>query len=214
MIIMRHGQGQHNVDQVYNSNPQHPNYKPSPLTKMGKEQVQESARKLLADGFTPLNIETIIVSPLQRAQETAEALVEAGLIRRDLIQTDARLGEILMGDREGMPYQDFRDQPWDHTHALDYEGETESQVNDRVTELCSQLIKNHQTGHVLLITHGTPAMEISQTYSNIRVPLTTGGTCVFPLDRIHQAHKGALSTPMEYQVVYTHKDRVEGDFAS
>ena len=92
MIIMRHGQGQHNVDQVYNSNPQHPNYKPSPLTKMGKEQVQESARKLLADGFTPLNIETIIVSPLQRAQETAEALVEAGLIRRDLIQTDARLG--------------------------------------------------------------------------------------------------------------------------
>ena len=150
------------------------------MGRLQGQQVSESADMLMQEGFNSQNIGAVLYSPLLRTKETAQVLVAKGLIQESVLQEESRLIEVQMGSREGMPYQNFRQRSFDHSDAQAWDGETDEDVRGRIIGLCREIGERFQHGHIMLITHGSPAMELSKTYSPMRVPLSTGGTCIIP----------------------------------
>lgn len=88
LVLVRHGVSEHNrayqilkkdgtisYNYKYNSNPSHPNYKPSNLLEEGKEKLAETAKKLYDSGIHAINT-TAYVSPMPRTQQSAEILIQ------------------------------------------------------------------------------------------------------------------------------------------
>lgn len=173
LLIIRHGEGTHNIHKVYNSNPSHPQYKPAFLTEKGRAQVRATAAKLIAQGFNDEDIAAVIVSPLPRAKQTAEILQDSGLFNKHKISIDFKLIEVQAGDREGKPHSDFPGDPWNVSQAESYFGENDRQVRERIQNLIADLMQTHKEGHILLVTHGTPALEIIKLFKNEKVRLNT-----------------------------------------
>lgn len=180
IIIMRHGEGTHNIELFHSSNPDHPNYRPAYLTEKGKEQVQETAEQLRSLGFSKDTISVAFVSPLPRTQQTAQILVEQGVLAADAIVFDKRLIEVQMGDREGRYCSEFPESHWDHSSALLYHGETIEQVLERMKDIFNEVKSMHSdTKHILLITHGTPALKLLEWYAQESRILPTAGFYIF-----------------------------------
>lgn len=158
LIVLRHGQALHNIQERYNSNPDNPGYFLSPLTEKGKDQVRATGNLLLAQGFSKDTIGHVYVSPLPRTIETATVLQEMGVIKDFVI--DKRLIEVDMGDREGHYYREYTGDLWDHSQAHAYHGETDLEVRKRVEELLQEIEAQCPDQTVLFVTHGTPALEL------------------------------------------------------
>ena len=101
VVVMRHGQSEHNVLGVYNSNPEAPKYTFSNLTKTGIKQVKTTAKRLLHEGVNKSNVDLLIVSPFPRTLQTAQILVDVGLVNKDNIIVEEGLSEIKILGREG-----------------------------------------------------------------------------------------------------------------
>ncbi len=105
--------------------------------------------------------DAIYSSPLQRCQQPARQL--ASRLRLPL-QTDARLRELCFGDWDGQPCQQVWQQ--DQAKVLAFwsdpdshpppNGETLLSLQQRLTELLQQLLREHQGGDqkLLCISHG------------------------------------------------------------
>lgn len=158
LILMRHGQAEHNVQDIYNADASHPNYKPSHLTQEGQQQALQTAQDLMRKGFNPTNIQIVYVSPLSRTQETAQILVKAGLISQDAIVVDARLTEVQVGDLEGKPII----RPWTSAEAAKYQTESDEHINSRLRAFYQDLLSSCEHGTVLVITHGIPAQRLME----------------------------------------------------
>src|ERR1700730_14528243 len=78
LIVIRHGEAGNNIEKVYNSNPENPNYKIFNLTEAGIQTTQKTTKDLLAQGFSNDNIAAVFVSPLPRTIQTADILVQQG----------------------------------------------------------------------------------------------------------------------------------------
>lgn len=162
LIIIRHGQGTHNVEGFYSSDPNHPNYRPAYLTEKGMHQARRTAFRLSAQGISKENIQEVYVSPLPRTIQTANYLVEEGIISPDQIKIEPRLIEVQMGEREGKHYYEFPEDPWDHSKAHEYGGETNQDVRNRVISLYNEVISNHPKKNIIFVTHGSPALELTK----------------------------------------------------
>ncbi len=162
IIVLRHGEGTHNIERVFNSNPDHPNYKPANLTEKGVRQTMKLAENLFRKGYTSSNITRIYVSPLPRTKQTAHLLVAAGLIAEKNMIIEPRLIEIQMGEREGLYYSEFPDEdPWDHSNAKErYNGEEFEEVDARVLSVYREALNENVSGHTLFVTHRTPAKQL------------------------------------------------------
>lgn len=161
LILMRHGEAEHNIQDVYNSNPKAPNYVPSHLTTEGKSQILETAQELLSQGFNQDTIGQVYVSPLPRAQETARILVEANVILEEAMIIDDRLTEIQVGELEGLPII----RPWNEALALQYHTETSDQLFERMHAFANDRLPSKTGKHTLVITHALPAhvlMKLTQ----------------------------------------------------
>jgi len=157
LIVLRHGQSDHNVQERYNSNPQHPAYFISHLTERGKMQIHQIGEQLLAQGLDCATIKKAYVSPLPRAIETAQLLADMGVIPEHF-SIDARLIEVNMGDREGKKYSEFPEDPWDHTKGHLYHGETDDDVAQRTRALLHEVRAQYPQDIIMFITHGTPVL--------------------------------------------------------
>ncbi len=178
VIVMRHGQADHNIVQRHSSNPKHPCYFESHLTAKGREQVAKSAAGILDLGYSADTITAVYVSPLPRARETAQELLELGLISAGSIRYEEALIEIQMGDLEGQSTRDSRyDNSWKHVDGHLYSGETWEDVNARIQVFLERV--EDDEGCILLITHGTPSMEIIRLLTGDEVKLPTAGFGVF-----------------------------------
>ncbi len=82
--MTRHGEAESNVKKIISTLPEHKNH----LTKKGRTQVEELAKKLKKEGIT-----RIITSPLMRTRETADLIAKALEIPTDDILVDTRLQE-------------------------------------------------------------------------------------------------------------------------
>lgn len=161
IIIMRHGEAGSNVEGRYNSAPGHPANKVRPLTSLGRKQARQSADELLAKGVVGENICQVLVSPLPRAQETANIVVGKLQIASFRKKTVEGLIENQAGDREERVITDFNDpDPWFAEGPESYGGETYAQVEQRVRNVLEGVINDTgcdlNSQYVLLFSHGVP----------------------------------------------------------
>ncbi|MSU45513.1 MAG: isoleucine--tRNA ligase [Candidatus Zambryskibacteria bacterium] len=146
-LIMRHGEGEHNVQNVLSSRKDDPYH----LTEKGKKEVSESAEFLRSKGITK-----IICSPFARTRETVEIIRSILGISPDKVSFDDRLTEHAMGVLNGKSVGDY--------HALInsdsdvYEkrpegGENLLDIKKRTGEFLYETDKNNKNETILLITH-------------------------------------------------------------
>lgn len=173
-IVVRHGQADHNVQDQYNSNPFHPQYRPSHLTAIGIKQAQQAAKTLLAQHWSPKKITQVLVSPLPRARETANILAKIGVIYHHQIRIEPLLTESQAGDREGQKHKSNEDR-WDHSLAHEYHGETDNDMQTRIKKFVEKANQDYPTGTLMVVTHGSPAQALILEHTGEKVRLPTAG---------------------------------------
>jgi len=180
LIVIRHGEAGNNVEKVYNSNPENPNYKPFNLTDSGIRAITKTAKDLLAKGFSNNNIAAVFVSPLPRTRQTADILVKQGLVSKDKIIIDKRLTELNAGDLEGKPT--FPE--WKSSFAKDYHAESEQQVKNRVKEFYDSILRQYPTGNIIVVTHALASQDLIELVTHQVVKLNPGDAKEIPLRQL------------------------------
>lgn len=177
LIIIRHGEAGNNIEKVYNSNPKHPNYKAFNLTEAGIKTTQQTAKDLLDQGFNNANIAAVFVSPLPRTIQTADILVQQGLVSKDKLILDKRIIELNAGDLEGKPT--FAE--WQPSFANEYHAESEEQVKNRVKEFYNSILQKYPQGNIVVVTHGLASHDLIELVTHKDVKLKPGEAKVIPL---------------------------------
>ncbi len=178
LIVIRHGTATHDIENRYNCNPNHPGYFPSNLTTVGKEEVTDTTYKLLALGFNNSNIEALYVSPLPRTRQTAEILVEMGLVGEQKVKIDPDLTEIQVGDLEGKPCLP----KWEESFVEKYHTETDQHMKERIATFYKK-IKGAQ-GNVIVVTHGLIADTLLHSITGKSYKLNRAQAVIVPLHQI------------------------------
>lgn len=180
IVVVRDAQSENHLMHTRNSNPRHSSYKPSYLTTRGKTDISQTAKSLKNAGITHETVSLTLVSPLPRALQTASALADQGVLPRDSIMVDTRLTAVQHGTREGEMY-DLNVKT--HAQGRDFEGETEEDVLVRVKRVLKDIGSQKPQGHVIVITHGTPATEIHRLLTGHEKRFQTAEAVVLPLGK-------------------------------
>jgi len=142
--IMRHGETEANVQNVLLGR------QDSPFTEAGWLHPVEVARHL--DGN---ELDLLYVSPMARAQRTADLVLET-LDRRIPLETVEALAEIDAGEFTGLTFQQVYERlPSDAVlgHFRYPGGESWQEVQTRAVDFVLGLEDDHATGSILLVTH-------------------------------------------------------------
>jgi broad specificity phosphatase PhoE len=186
LVLIRHGNSQHNLSHEYNSDPTHSRYNVSCLTPLGVKQASKTAQQLISAGYNDNNIAEVIVSPLPRTRQTANVFIERGLFSADKIRVDERLIEISAGNREGMSSDLFHEDLWERHDSSKYNGETNIAVRQRIVDLyeeTSERFSNDDSRHVLYITHGVPSYELIDYIKGEKIRMQTAEAMILPLKK-------------------------------
>lgn len=148
--LVRHGQTDLNKARRYQGASE------GVLTPFGEQQAEALAHRLRR---IPFNL--ALVSPSQRAQLTAEAIMAD---REAEIVADPRWAETNHGRWEGLTYAEVRARyPHeavarfsDALHGKPSGGESLAEVALRVSEGWRAVLQQHPGGRVLVVTHATP----------------------------------------------------------
>lgn len=167
LIVIRHGEAARNVEN--NSPTQEPRYTPFNLTEAGVQTVQKTARDLLAQGFSNKNIAAVFVSPLPRTRQTADILVQQGLVSKDKIILDKRLIQFNPGDLE------------DPAFGKDYHAESEEQIKKGIKEFYGSVLQQYTQGNIVVVTHALIARDLIEPIIHKTVKLNPGEAKVVPL---------------------------------
>lgn len=181
LILIRHGQSFHNIEGTYNSNPYHPNYKPSNLTDTGSQEAVYSATKLKIEGYNNSNILKVYVSPLPRTQQTAEILASRGLFDASKIVIEPRVIEIQAGDLEGQPHPARISYDWDDPFGKKNNGESRHEIRCRIQAFLNEVVPKDTDKNIVVITHGSPALQIIEMLTHEKIKLRTADSLVIPL---------------------------------
>jgi ribonuclease H / adenosylcobalamin/alpha-ribazole phosphatase len=150
MLLLRHGETEHSVDMRFSGR------NDLPLTALGREQAEASARRLSSyDG-----IDTVVCSPLRRAQETA--VVVAKELGADPVE-EPGLAELDFGDWEGLTFAEVRERWPEQLDAwlaspdvAPPGGESITDVTNRVRRARNRMLTAHPGGTILVVSHVTP----------------------------------------------------------
>lgn len=163
LVIMRHGEAKQNLTNTLNSDIEIS--KKFPLTPTGEIQVRDAAKALKKDhGIFGKNIRAIYASPLLRTQQTAEILARELDLKPSQIIVDDRLRENGMGRLEGhreheLDSLDPKPKGYLPKAKQLFGGETKEELDGRLKDFLKDL-ENFRSGHVIVITHGTPSFEL------------------------------------------------------
>ena len=150
-FVMRHGQTQGNIEQLWCSDVE----TPETLTSHGVDQVTSSAQKLKAQNVV---VDMIIASPFPRAQETARITAEILGIAPEHIITDTRIGEWQAGAQyERKPLdQYFIDRAKSGTPYTfkSVDGESYTEVMTRSATFLYDIDATYAGKTILVISHG------------------------------------------------------------
>ena len=146
-FMMRHGQSENNVLDVYCSDP-----KINHLTKEGREEVSKTAEELLTKKITK-----IYSSPFLRTRETAEIIAEKIGLPKGEIVYDNRLKELEFGDFSGKPGREYchymESKSWEFDTRVPG-GESFADVKKRFGEFLYEVDKKEQKENILIVSHG------------------------------------------------------------
>jgi probable phosphoglycerate mutase len=140
------------------------------LTRKGRNEAANIAGRLAG-----VSITTIYTSDLQRARETAEIV---GRALRIVPQSDPALRERNFGQAQGRPHSELPsatsgieiDRVVD-ADARPAEGESLTELYERVATFIDELEMRAPEGDVLVVTHGG-VIRVAQAYCN-GIPATT-----------------------------------------
>ena len=151
IIFLRHAQAENNTKRILAGR-----IEGVPLTKVGIEQAGRIAKYL-----KPLNISAIYSSPIERASHTAEIVAKNNSLDYEL---DDRITEIEMGKFTRMNYDDmfakygniflkfYENDPV----IAEHEVETFPEVQRRVLDMVTHVVKKHKNENVIFVTHMDP----------------------------------------------------------
>ena len=124
------------------------------LNETGIKQAEETRNRL-----ENINFDMIICSPMNRAKQTAEIIINGKEIP---IIIDERLRERKLGDFEGNPITEACEkQIWDY--HLDFKingGESLSEFEQRILDFIQDIKKKYNNKTILIIAHGGIAKVI------------------------------------------------------
>jgi len=155
IIFLRHAQAENNAKRILAGRTEG-----VPLTKAGIEQAESIAKYL-----KPLDISTIYSSPIERASHTAEIVAKNNSLDYEL---DDRITEIDMGKFTRMNYDDmfakygniflkfYENDPV----IAEHEVETFLEVQRRILDMVTHVVKKHKNENVILVTHMDPIKSI------------------------------------------------------
>lgn len=149
LYIVRHGQTEYNVRNVYQG------HEDIPLNKTGIMQAKETGKK-----FENIKIDAILVSPLIRARQTAKYICDAtGIpltIKEGLIERS-------FGDMEGKPNREDCNikmlLDYDKNYDI-YHVEPIQALFARVHDFLDTTIEEYKGKSIVLVTHGGVAQAI------------------------------------------------------
>lgn len=151
LYIVRHGQTEWNVQKRMQGRLD------SSLTEKG---IKNALR--LRDRLAPITFDEVYSSPSERALTTARLIQPDG----KKITIDSRLMEIHLGKWQGKTEQEIQEQfPVEYDHYWNApelfrneDGETFTNVKERIEDFLSFLEEKHTNGKVLIVTHGVAIM--------------------------------------------------------
>ncbi len=164
VIVIRHAQGEHNVQRFFSSNPKNKTYRVAHLTDKGKEQAAAAGEKLRAGGLKPEAVSVIYASPLPRTQETAQIIAGKLGVSASKIKATPEVIEVDFGKYDGTPLDAF---PWpnlDLSHAHEYGGETYQDVKKRVSAFMQKTLQKNckRDDTVMIVSHGDTITAIRE----------------------------------------------------
>jgi len=188
LILIRHGLSEHNrAAQIvnedgttsynfrYNSNPEHPNYRPSNLLEEGRVKLVETAKKLHSLGVQAINT-IAYVSPLPRTQQSAEILIQHEVIR-EAYTTDNRIIEAQAGELEG-EFGLYPEISREEKNEKKYESK---RVKEFVLTLQDSLSKT-DTKNVVIVSHDGVLARMVQLFDpSAEVAMTPGSYLEYDL---------------------------------
>ena len=151
IIFLRHAQAENNTKRILAGRTEGVH-----LTKAGIEQAESIAKYLKS-----LDISAIYSSPIERASHTAEIVAKNNSLDYEL---DDRITEIEMGKFTRMNYDDmfakygniflkfYENDPV----IAEHEVETFLEVQRRILDMVTHVVKKHKNENVILVTHMDP----------------------------------------------------------
>lgn len=168
LIVLRHGEGEHNLQHVLSSLTKEEGGVDHSLTEAGKAQVAQTAQKLLAEGINKKTVGLVLVSPLLRTRQTAQILIDAGVCLEEHIRIEPRIREQIQTDWEGMfvgkipnVTPSLKDWNEEAKRAAEHGAESLDAIQSRLHSTLQELSKRDESeGHVILVMHGYTGMVL------------------------------------------------------
>ncbi|ACA40745.1 histidine phosphatase family protein [Lysinibacillus sphaericus] len=166
IYLLRHGETE------YNSEGRYQGQLDSPLTELGREQVQQNARMLKAF-IGHAHDWKIISSPLGRAVESTEILCETIDYDKNNVEFDQRLTEVAVGQWAGLKMPEIQ-QTWPNlllnTDAFNWyfhapDGESYEQVVNRLSSWLKEIQQHHPK--VIVVSHGLTGRILRGIYAGL-----------------------------------------------
>ena len=163
IIFLRHAQAENNTKRILAGR-----IEGVPLTKAGIEQAERIAKYL-----KPLDISAIYSSPIERSSHTAEIVAKNNSLDYEL---DDRITEIDMGRFTRMNYDDmfakygniflkfYENDPV----IAEHEVETFLEVQRRILDMVTHVVKKHKNENVILVTHMDPIKSMLSTVMDLK----------------------------------------------
>ncbi len=149
LYVVRHGQTDYNVKHLFQG------HADIPLNQVGIKQAEETALK-----FKGIKINRILVSPLQRAIQTASFIEKVTKVEAII---EKRLIERSFGDMEGKHSRpDWNIQMMlDYQKNYDYENiEPIQEFFTRIYNFLDDIVQKYKDEIVVLVTHGAVSQPI------------------------------------------------------
>lgn len=170
LYLIRHGQSAGNAEGRFGG------HGPTPLSDLGREQAEKTARVLAKEG-----IQVIYSSDLDRAVQTAEPL--AKLLDIPIHKSEA-FRERNVGVLQGLTFDESKEQfPHDYyalinrnVHHVITEGESYRHLLRRITGEVRNILRSHQGQKIAIFSH-------------------TGAICFLTLHLLGAIHRGTKTTP-------------------
>ena len=149
LTLVRHGQTAANAQNLLQGHVNHP------LDEVGLAQVS-----LLGGALQKISpVSRVVASPLQRAQQTAQAITQ-GLSQHIEVETDPRWIELNYGDFDGQPVSSVSPEQWatwrTDEHFRPPQGETLAELSVRVHDAIDALLADSVSAHIVVVSHVSP----------------------------------------------------------